>query len=291
MESHIRIKITANRVALQQLECSQYKVLLCLAGHADKFGKSFPFPSTIAKEADLHIQTVRSALKTLITERYIKVLRKPFKDMFSGQSLPPVFQVSPFFLEIADKFLESALSFWNGGGSESISPHNQQQELPSLNNTNNQYQETTTTTKTTNRDSDEKPQTAKSEKQKTTAQPPNSAPQQKADVPPRQNKFSNPTGIAQPLPDALSEKLAERLNVWKIPMPLARGLIFKFGYENVDKAANYTEFCSKMQEIQTMAGFFRTTLETNTHDAELIDAVNHTGKDYTGGKYSDFVES
>jgi len=285
-ESHIRVKITTNFVALQQLDCSFYKVLMALAARADSVGRCFPSAETIANDCALHIQTVYKALESLSSYSYIRYIRKNAYDPDTGRKMPNVYQVSPYFLEIADKFVDHAMALWQGQPIESKSYINQQQELTPLNNNNIQYQETTTTTKNSNRDSDEKQPTAKSEKQKATAQPTNSAPQQKSESSAIVKKFTNPTGIAQPLPDALSEKLAERLNVWKIPMPLARGLIFKFGYDNVDKAANYTEFCSKMQEIQTMAGFFRTTLETNTHDAELVDAANKKRHEY-----DDFIES
>jgi len=286
MESHIRIKISTNWIALQQLECSIYKVLMSLAARANHIGTCFPTAETIAIDCGLHIQTVYKALETLSMYSYIRYIRKNAYDVATGRKMPNVYQVSPYFLEIAEKFLDNALALWNGQPIESISYINQQQELPPLNNDNNQYQETTTTTKTANRDSDEKPQTANRKPQTATAKATDSAPQQKANVPPIVKKFTNPSGIAQPLSDALSEKLAERINIWKIPMPLARGLIVKFGYDNVDRAANYTEFCSKMQDIQTMAGFFRTTLETNTHDIELVDAANKKRHEY-----DDFIES
>jgi len=242
MESHIRVKITTNWVALQQLECSFYKVLMSLAARADNIGRCFPSAETIANDCALHIQTVYKALESLSTYSYIRYIRKNAYDADTGRKMPNVYQVSPYFLEIADKFLDHAIALWNGQPIESKSYINQQQELPSLNNDSNQNQETTTTTKNSNRDSDEKPPTAKSEEQKATAQPPNSAPQQKSESSAIVKKFSNPSGIAQPLPDALSEKLAERLNVWKIPMPLARGLIFKFGYDNVERIRHYF-FC------------------------------------------------
>jgi hypothetical protein len=280
MESHIRIKISTNWIALQQLDCSTYKVLMSLSARADNVGVCFPSADTIASDCNLHVQTVYKALEELSSYGYTRYLRKNAYDPVIRRKLPNVYQVSPYFLEIADNCMDESLAIWNDRPYESISYINQQQNQFQELVPENQLQETTTTTKNSKSDSDEKPPTAKSEKQKTTAQPTNSAPQQKADVPPIVKKFTNPTGIAQPLPDALSEKLAERLNVWKIPMPLARGLIFKFGYDTVDRAANYTEFCSKMQEIQTMAGFFRTTLETNTHDSEMVEAMNNKRHEY-----------
>lgn len=286
MNSHTRIQCTPNLIAIQQLECSTYKILMYLAARSNQYGVCYPLPKTIAQDAGLCATTVYSALDELSSNGYIKYLRKAFYNRFTNESINAIFQLSPYFLEIAFDFQNDAFEMWHENGNVKISLSNQQQELPSQINYNNELQETTTTTKNSKSDSDEKPQKTKSEKQKTTAQLPNSAPQQKSESSAIVKKFSNPTGIVQPLPDALSEKLAERINTWKIPMPLARGLIFKFGYDNVEKSANYTEFCSKMQNIQSMAGFFRTTLETNTHDIELVDAANKKRHEY-----DDFIES
>lgn len=284
MNSHTRIQCTPNLIAIQQLECSTYKILMYLAARSNQYGVCYPLPKTIAQDAGLCATTVYSALDELSSNGYIKYLRKAFYNRFTNESINAIFQVSPYFLEIAFDFQNDAFEMWHENGNVKISLSNQQQELPSQSNSINQLQETTTTTKNSKSDSDEKPRKANREKQtataQQTAQQTNSAPQQKSESSAIVKKFTNPTGIAQPLPDALSEKLAERLNVWKIPMPLARGLIFKFGYDNVDRAANYTEFCSKMQDIQTMAGFFRTTLETNTHDIELVESVDKKRKEY-----------
>lgn len=306
MESHIRIKISANRTALQQLECSQYKVLMCLSGHADNVGRCFPSCATIAKETNLNVRTVYDVISELITYGYIKYLRKSFLDPVSGQQMNAVYQVSPCFLEIADKFIEQAYLLW-GTTIESKLHINQQQNAVPESSTINQHQETTTTTKQQG-PREEKPQTAKSEPQPQ-PQPPVQREQQAVGsqrslpipVSAIVKKYTSPLSIIAPLPDELSERLAKRLTQFKIGIPLARGLIHQHGYAECEKAANYHEFCSQFQEIKSPGGFYRSVLEHKLADTELIDAVNkkrdeydsymHTGKDYTGGAYSDFVES
>lgn len=291
MESHIRIKVSANFVALQQLQCSEYKVLMALAGRADSVGKCFPSCAKIADDTGLHVKTVYAAIEELMTYGYIKYLRKAFIDQVSGQQMNAVYQVSPFFLEIADKFIESALLLW-GTTMESKLHINQQQSYASESSTINQPQETTTTTNT---DSDEKPQKAKSELQ---PQPQEKQRKQQAERSQRSlptpgsaivKKYTNPLSIIAPLPDELSERLAERLNQFKISIQLARGFVFRHGYAECEKAANYYEFVSQFQEIKSPGGFYRSILEHKLADESVM--VDAAAPDYTGGEFSDFVES
>lgn len=282
MESHIRIKVSANRVALQQLQCSEYKVLMALAGRADNVGRCFPSCETIAKDTNLNVRTVYTVLSELITYGYIKYLRKSFQDPVSGQQMNAVYQVSPFFLEIADKFIESAILLW-GTTIESKLHINQQQNEVSESSTINQPQETTTTTN--NRDSENKLQTAKSEKQE---QPQIQQREQQAERPQRSlptpgsaivKKYTNPISIVAPLPDELSEQLAHRLNQFKIPIQLARGFVFRHGYGECEKAANYYEFVAQFQEIKTPGGFYRSILEHRLAD-ENVTAPAASRVDY-----------
>jgi hypothetical protein len=289
MESHIRIKVSANFVALQQLQCSEYKVLLCLSGHADSVGRCFPSCATIAKETNLNVRTVYDTLAELITYGYVKYLRKSFLDPVSGQQMNAVYQVSPFFLEIADKFIESALLLW-GATIESKLHINQQQSYASESNTINQLQETTTTTN--KGPLTEKPQKAKSEPQPQEKQREQQAERSQRSLPTPGSaivkKYTNPISIIAPLPDELSERLAERLNQFKIALPLARGFVFRDGYAECEKAANYYEFVSQFQEIKSPGGFYRSILEHKLADETLtVDAAANTRTD----EYDNYLES
>lgn len=292
MESHIRIKVSANFVALQQLQCSEYKVLMALAGRADSVGKCFPSCEKIAQDTGLHVKTVYNALSELITYGYIKYLRKAFIDEVSGQQMNAVYQVSPFFLEIADKFIEQAQLLW-GTTMESKLHINQQQSYASESSTINQPQETTTTTN--NRGLEEKPQTAKSEPQ---PQPQKQQREQQAERSQRSlpipgfaivKKYTNPISITAPFPDELSERLAERLNQFKISIQLARGFVFKYGYAECEKAANYYEFCATFQEIKSPGGFYRSILEHKLADENVT--VDSAGAEARVDEYDSFLES
>ena len=285
MESHIRIKVSANFVALQQLQCSEYKVLLALAGRADHVGKCFPSCETIAKDTNLHIKTVYAALDTLITDGYIKYLRKAFRDELSGQQMNAVYQVSPFFLEIADKFIEHALLLW-GTTMESKLHINQQQNYVSESSTINQPQETTTTT-----NNDSESETAKSKPQKAKNNNASHQAERSQRSLPKEGsaivkKYTNPISIVAPLPDELSERLAERINQYKISIQLARGFVFKYGYAECEKAANHLEFVSQFQTIANPGGFYRTLLEHKLADETVMAAA-----ETNASEYDSFLES
>jgi len=286
-ESHIRVKITANFTALQQLPCSAYKILLCLASHADSLGRCFPSNPTIQKECDLSKKTVYEGVGQLIEEGYVKYLRKWFIDQITGLQMPAVYQVSPFFLDLADSCLEPALLLWATNSSKNCTI-NQQQELSSKTNAINQHQEPTTTTN--NSGLEQKEPTAKSEKQKGQQKQQPERPQRSVSNKGSGlvKKYTNPLSIIEALPDELSERLALRVQTYKIPLPMARGFVFKYGYTDVDKALNYVEFCSKMQTITSLSGFFRMALESKVYDDQVITVEAH---DYTGGEYQNFVES
>lgn len=290
MESHIRIKVSANFVALQQLQCSEYKVLMCLSGHADSVGRCFPSCTTIAKETGLHKNTVYDALSQLITYGYVKYLRKAFLDPVSNQQMSAVYQVSPSFLEIADKFIEQAYLLWGTTSQEKVYI-NQQQSYASESSTINQLQETTTANN--KGPGTEQPQTAKSEMQPQKAvQREQQAVGSQRSLPnqgsaPIVKKYTNPISIIAPLPDELSERLAERLNQLKISLPLARGFVHRHGYGECEKAANYYEFCSTFQDIKSPGGFYRSILEHKLADETLtIEAA-----DSRTGEYDNYMES
>lgn len=281
MESHIRIKVSANFVALQQLQCSEYKVLMALAGRADSVGKCFPSCAKIAQDTGLHVKTVYAALDELLTYGYIKYLRKAFIDEISGQQMNAVYQVSPFFLEIADKFIESAILLW-GTTMESKLHINQQQNEVSESSTINQPQEATTTTNKTR--GKEKQPTAKSEPQKADSVSNKPSGSQRSLPTPGSaivKKYTNPLSIIAPLPDELSERLAERLNQFKISIPLARGFVFRHGYLECEKAANYYEFVAQFQEIKSPGGFYRSILEHKlADDSVMVDTAAERVPDY-----------
>lgn len=285
MESHIRIKVSANFVALQQLQCSEYKVLMALAGRADSVGKCFPSCAKIAQDTGLHVKTVYAALDELLTHGYIKYLRKAFIDEISGQQMNAVYQVSPFFLEIADKFIESALLLW-GTTMESKLHINQQQSYASESSTINQPQETTTTTN--KGPLEEKPPTAKSETQQIQREPQAERSQRSLPTPGSAivKKYTNPISIIAPLPDELSEQLAQRLNTFKISIQLARGFVFRHGYNECEKAANYFEFVSQFQEIKSPGGFYRSILEHKLADESVTESAA-----VPASEYDSFLES
>lgn len=257
-ESHIRIKFTASLTALQDLEPYSYKVLMYLASRSDSVGVCFPAPKTIAEHISISLNCVYDKLQELVTYGYIKFLRKAYYDDLTKKSSPAVFQVSPHFLEIAEKFHLQALGLWSTGIPIHVKHEsNQQQELPSEQTALNQPQETTTTT---NSDSDS--ETANRKPQKQQREQTNSAPQQKANVPPIVKNYTNPILITQPLPD-LNEQLAESLSTIQIKIIMARGFIAQYGYDLCNMAYKHLQHIQQNQTIDNPAGFYRYLLQSN----------------------------
>lgn len=261
MESHIRIKFTASLTALQDLEPYSYKVLMYLATRSDHLGVCFPAPKTIAEHIGISTDCVYDKLQELFTFGYARLQRNAYYDRLTKKSTPAVFQVSPHFLEIAEKFYAESLELWNIGFQNRFKTEsNQQQELTSEQTAINQPQETTTTTN--NRDSENESATAKSEKPKQQREQTNSAPQQKASVPPIVKNYTNPILITQPLPD-LNEQLAESLSSIAIKIIMARGFIAQYGYDLCNLAYKHLQHIQQNQTIDNPAGFYRYLLQSN----------------------------
>lgn len=271
MESHIRIKFNANLNAIQSLDCASYKVLMYLAGRSNQYGTCFPYGVTIAKDTNLDTDTVYPALGLLEASGYIKTLRKAFYNRFSKESTPPLFQVSPHFLEIAEEYQNDALAIWNENGKPIFSASNQQQEPTAIKNTNNQPQETTTTTNTSD-SLNEKPRKANREKQ-TASEPTKQAPQVQSSLPNESSaivkKATNPKPVKNFLQDG-EELLAERLFVMGIKLNLARGFIVEYGYAKCLAAVNYTDnVVANQGDIRNPSGFFRAMLQSDIISAHL----------------------
>lgn len=265
MESHIRIKFTASVDAIQALEPFTYKILMYLATRSNQYGTCFPYGTTIAKDTDICLEVVYNALNTLVEGKYIKYLRKAFHNRFTNESTPPLFQISPHFLEIADDFINDALMLWSENGESVIPLSNQQQEPTARKNTNNQLHKTTTTTNI-NRDFEEKPQTANREKQtavsqtKQAAQPQSSLPNQSSAI---VKNSTNPKTIKTFLPDDCQELLAERIMQLGIKLSLARGFVVEYGYEKCLAVADYVDMTVAKQEIKSPAGFYRSLIQSD----------------------------
>lgn len=286
MESHIRVKFTANLAALQQLECSTFKVLMYLAGRSNHYGTCFPYPQTIAEGCALDVKTVYKALGELETCGYIKYLRQAFYNRFTGESTPPLFQVSPHYLEIAESFIADALSSWAENGKGIFSSSNQQQEPTAVNNNNNQPQETTTTT---NNDSENEVQTANRKPQKQTTQQ-RTATQHSEN---RENSaivknYTNPISINHEL-EALQESLAQKIATLEIKIILARGFVAQYGYQQCDVAYNHLQYLMTKQTIDNPSGFYRYLLQSNM--ANLLPSMAEKSTSSKHQEYDEYLES
>lgn len=286
MESHIRIKFTANLIALQQLECSTFKVLMYLAGRSNHYGTCFPYAVTIADGCSLDVKTVYKALGDLETCGYIKVLRKAFHNRFTNESTPPLFQVSPHYLEIADEFYLEALSIWTENGNGIFSMSNQQQEPTAVNNDNNQPQKTTTTI---NNDSEKEVQTANRKPQKPTTKQ-RTATQQSEN---RENSaivknYTNPISVNHAL-EPLSESLAEKIANLEIKIILARGFIAQYGYQQCEVAYNHLQYLLTRQQIENPSGFYRYLLQSNM--ANILPSMRDKSDNSKPHEYDEYLES
>lgn len=283
MDIHLRIKNSANRIALKDLKCSTYKVLMYLSTCADEVGRCYPSVKTIAKDCDLCDDTVYSALQDLCGQGYMHYLKKAFYDHISGKHEHAVYQVSPNFLEIAVKNLAMAEALWRRDFQNPIfSGSNQQQnhvpEASTIKQLQNQQQQPTSDSGK----SEPQEQTANRKPQKQQREPQRIASQRSL---PNQNsaivkKYTNPISIIEPLPDELSEQLAQRVNTYKIPMPMARGFVHKYGYAKVEQSANYFEFARTFQAIGNAGGFFRSILEHGLYDEISVDNRRKEFDDY-----------
>jgi len=259
-ESHIRVKCTAIRTAIQQLDCSTLKVLMYLSSRTDSRGVCFPATRTIESDCDLSDNCVYKALKELVMYGYIQYLQKAYHDRISGKSSSAVYQVSPHFMEISDEKILEALALWARDFQNPIFlESNQQQEAVPENNDSIQFQKTTTTT---NSDSDEKLPTAKSEKPKQQREQTNSVPQPKSESSAIVKNYTNPILISQPLPD-LNEQLAESLSTIQIKIIMARGFIAQYGYDLCNMAYKHLQHIQQNQTIDNPAGFYRYLLQSN----------------------------
>lgn len=321
MESHIRVYIAANWDALGSLSCAVYKVLIALVQRADPFGRCFPSVEKIADDTDLHVRTVYAALETLEACRYIGYLRRNECDPVTGRFMPNVYIVSPHFICIGqDNQLES-LNLWKSVFSDMPLPlpfeskvhTNQQQEpdtknLHQRNNTRKQQQQPAFPRKNED-DADNSDDSQNSKKQKANrkkSENPNDSAQQKQPVGPQRSQdngrsakikqnYANPDPMPAPLPDALQESLAERVNEYGIPIPLARGMILAHGFEPVTIAANQLDATAKRQDIGNKGGFFRYLLEKRILDSNLpdvLESVDERGsvKKYGVGRWAKFFE-
>lgn len=262
MNSHTRIQCTANITAIQQLDCSSYKILMYLACRSNQYGTCFPYGTTIAKDTGIDPKTVYIKLDELCTYGYIKYLRRAYHNRFTNESTPPLFQVSPFFLEIAEEFLADTLKLWsseNGIGENLLS--NQQQESATANNSITQLQETTTTN--SNRDSENESANRKPQKQQ--REQTNSVPQPKSESSAIVKNYTNPILITQPLPD-LNEKIAESLSGIGIKIVMARGFVAQYGYDLCNLAYEHLRHLQTQQTIESPAGFYRYLLQSGLAD-------------------------
>jgi len=267
MESHIRIKFTASLTALQDLEPYSYKVLMYLATRSDHLGVCYPAPKTIAEHIGISVDCVYDKLQELFTFGYARLLRNAFYDRLTKKSSPAVFQVSPHFLEIAEKFFTESMSLWDSGFQNRFKTEsNQQQEQASEQTAFNQPQETTTTTN--NRDSEKESANRKpqGQEQKQRKQTNNAQREDKSESSGIVKKYTNPILISHEL-ESLQESLAQKLTGIEIKIVLARGLITEYGYNQCELAYNHLQYLKTKQTIENPSGFYRYLLQSGMADS------------------------
>jgi len=100
-------------------------------------------------------------------------------------------------------------------------------------------------------------------------------------------KYTNPILIDHEL-EPLQESLAQSLVSLGIKIIMARGFITEYGYKACDLAHSHYQFLATRQTIDNPSGFYRYLLQNNL--ADVLPSAKKD-KDYTGGNYSEFVES
>lgn len=294
MDSHIRVYIEANWHALGCLPPIAYKVLICLVQRADGLGRCFPSAEKIADDCGCHVQTVWPALEQLEKERFIGYLRRNEQDMITGRWLPNVYMVNPSFICIALEQQEDAIKLWSAiKPLYDFSTTNQQQEPAPRTNTNKPTKETNNNNQQSSESvgAGEKPQEKKSAAEKS-KKPKSEKPKSQADsdagdnqqgaAPQRSKKrggsaaaYKNPDPIAAPIPDDLLERLANRVNLLGVPIPLARGFVMAYGGSLVESALLQVAAAKrKGQEIANEGGFFRHLLQNNLVDTSIPEILN-----------------
>lgn len=293
MDSHIRVYIEANWHALECLHPIAYKVLLSLCQRADSLGRCFPSAERIAEDCGCQVDSVWRSLRTLEEDRFIGYLRRNEQDPITGRWLPNVYMVNPGFICIALEQQEESLRLW-----DAIKPlsdkqgTNQQQEPTPETNTS----KPTTKTNNNNQRTFEKggdgepPQNSESpsaKKQKAKSKKAESegdsasGKNQQGEAPQRSKKrggsaatYRNPDPIAAPIPDAILENMANRVNGLGIPIALARGFVVGYGGDLCERALLQLGAAqSKGQKIENEGGFFRHLLQNNLVDSSLPEIL------------------
>lgn len=299
MDSHIRVYIEANWHALGCLPPIAYKVLICLVQRADSLGRCFPSAERIADDCGCHVDSVWAALSTLEQNRFIGYLRRNEQDMVTGRWLPNVYMVNPSFICIALELQEDALRLWGAIKPLSeITGTNQQQEpaprtntskpTPKTNNNNQQSSESVGAGETSQsqKSPDEKSKKPKGQKPKSQSDS-DAGDNQQGAASQRSKKrggsaapsYKNPDPIAAPIPDDLLERLANRINLLGVPIPLARGFVMAYGGSLVESALLQVAAAKrKGQEIANEGGFFRHLLQNNLVDVSLPEILNAPSK-------------
>jgi hypothetical protein len=320
MDSHIRVYIEANWNALGCLPPVTYKVLISLVQRADSLGRCFPSAERIAQDCGCHVDSVWRALETLEQNRYIGYLRRNEQDIVTGRWLPNVYMVNPHFICIGLEQQESAMKLWTAIYSNHPMPlsdfsgTNQQQEpapenntskpTPQTNNNNQHSRESGEAGKAPQdkKSAADKSKKAKSEKQKAKSESQN-AENQQGEAPQQSKKrrgsaanynpnYKNPDPIPAPIPDDVLERLANRVNVLGIPIPLARGFVNAYGGVLVETALLQVDAAKRHgQDFKNEAGFFRHILQNNLVDSSLPEALKpKVDNPFYGLQWSDFSE-
>jgi len=294
MDSHIRVYIEANWHALGCLPPIAYKVLICLVQRADSLGRCFPSAEKIADDCGCHVDSVWAALSTLEQNRFIGYLRRNEQDLVTGRWLPNVYMVNPSFICISLELQEDALRLWGAIKPLSeITGTNQQQEPTPRTNTSKPTKETNNNNQQFSESvgAGENPQSKKSAAEKS-KKPKSEKPKSQSDsdagenqqgaAPQRSKKrggsaatYKNPDPIAAPIPDDLLERLANRVNLLGVPIPLARGFVMAYGGSLVEAALLQVAAAKrKGQEIANEGGFFRHLLQNNLVDTSIPEILS-----------------
>lgn len=252
--SHTRTYIHQDDQALMALRPTAYRVLRYMANRADARGVCWPGAALIADDLAVHRQTIYEAWSDLESVGALVCQRESIHDPLTGRMIAKVWQVSPYYICVADDWLEEAREMWKDacGYDRKLSWSIKSQK--DTNQQQNQQQEPTPrTNKRTNNNIHqvESVETAASAPQASTAQREHShthelpievqnwpQPQQRSTDAAGKNrgsakikKYNDPQPVESALSEPGHEQLASNINTLGIPLALSRGFVTHYGYD------------------------------------------------------------
>lgn len=247
--SHTRTYIHQDDQALMTLRPASYRVLRYMANRADAKGVCWPGAALISDDLNMHRQTVYDAWSELESVGVIVCQRESIHDPLTGRMVSKVWQVSPYYLTIAENAIEDARELWKQAAGCDLRPTWSIKSQEYTNQQQNQHQEPMSiTSKRTNNNIHQAegasaPQASTPQAEHHNYHEPPihienwPQPQQRSTAPAGTKQgsanvtksYADPEPLETALHDPHDEQVAVNVNRLGIPLALARGFVASYG--------------------------------------------------------------